>query len=71
MRDPEIERYGGMAPLTASEQLAERVWKGDPAAVETVLFEAPALGAPSFLDRREGVYDGPLPPLDGLPTPHD
>ena len=40
MRDPEIERYGAMAPLTASEQLAERAWKGDPAALETVLLEA-------------------------------
>jgi len=36
----EAERYGGLAPLTANERLAERAWKGDPAALESVLLEA-------------------------------
>jgi hypothetical protein len=36
----EAERYGALAPLTANEQLAERAWKGDPAALESALLEA-------------------------------
>lgn len=36
----DIDRYGGMAVLTANERLAERAWKGDPAALESVLLEA-------------------------------
>jgi len=36
----EAIRYGGMAPLTRDEQLAERAYQGDAAALETCLLEA-------------------------------
>jgi len=39
----EATRYNGMAPLTQQEQLAERAYHGDAAALETCLLEATRL----------------------------
>lgn len=36
----ETERYGGLVPMSPNERLAERAWKGDPAALESVLLGA-------------------------------